>query len=121
MTLTAETNQENLFKFGKSIRYGLTTPDQKWAAFSQYERPQFSGLKEIPNFPAFDTDSHGENVMGYAIRVEGYRFVKWYKFNHTSHLQTSAMFGVQNCITIPSQSIFNDENLTWQQMKVWKS
>ena len=69
---------------GTSLTPLLKNPDQQWkkAAFSQYPRPS-CGIKQIPNEPQFDNE-HGENVMGYTIRVDHYHFTEWYHFNRTT-------------------------------------
>ena len=57
--------------------------DFKKAAFSQFPRPS-AGMTSIPNEPPFDKNEHSENVMGYSIRVDQYRFTDWCHFNRTT-------------------------------------
>ena len=70
---------------GSSVVPLLKNPDQQWkkAAFSQFPRPA-AGLRSIPGKPPFNKENESEDVMGYAMRVDQYRFVEWYKFDHTS-------------------------------------
>lgn len=91
----------------------LKDPNQQWkkAVFSQYARPQYSGLASIPNFPSFDPKDHGEDVMGYTVRVDKYRFVEWYKFNRTSAIPDfSTTWGTELYNHTASNFFFNDEN-----------
>ena len=69
---------------GSSVAPLLKDPKQEWkkAAFSQFPHPS-SGLYCIPNKPTF-IPSIEEQVMGYALRVDGYRFVEWYGFDHNT-------------------------------------
>ena len=55
-------------------------PDQQWKklAFSQQPRP-VSGLEQIPGYPTFSPNEHGENVTSYTIHVG---FTEWYQFDH---------------------------------------
>ena len=70
---------------GTSLTPLLQDPKQQWkkAAFSQYPRPA-NGLTVLPNEPAFNHSLNGEDVMGYSIRVDQYRFTEWYRFNRTT-------------------------------------
>ena len=67
---------------GSSVVPLLSNPDQQWkkAAFTQYARPDV-GLKEIPGHPPFSPNRQSENVMGYTIHVDKYRFTEWYQFD----------------------------------------
>lgn len=68
---------------GSSLAPLLQDPSQEWkkGAFSQFPRP-FTGLSSIPGKPPFNNrQDRGESVMGYAIRVDQYRFVEWYQFD----------------------------------------
>ena len=62
----------------------IKEPSKEWkkVAYSQYPRP-YSGIRLIPGRPPFRNE-HGENVMGYTIRTDQYRFTEWYGFNHTT-------------------------------------
>ena len=70
---------------GTSVVPLLKNPDQQWkkAVFSQYPRPA-GGFQILPGKPAFEKNNRGEAVMGYSMRVDQYRFIDWYKFDHTS-------------------------------------
>ena len=63
----------------------LKNPTQDWkkAAFSQYPRPS-NGLTSIPGRPKLNIKGNREQVMGYALRTDNYRFMEWYKFNDRS-------------------------------------
>ena len=69
---------------GTSLTPLLKNPNQQWkkAAFSQYPRPCY-GIQQILNEPPFDNE-HGENVMGFTVRVNQYHFTEWYRFNCTT-------------------------------------
>ena len=97
---------------GTSLTPLLKTPDQQWkkAAFSQYPRPS-CGMQQIPNEPAFDNE-HGENVMGYTIRVDQYRFIEWYRFNRTTATPNwTDIWGTELYDHIEPTVFFNDENV----------
>ena len=70
---------------GRSLVPLLKQSDQQWkkAVFSQYPRP-YDGLTVIPGKPPFVTNNNGEDIMGYAMRVEEYRFMDWYKFDRST-------------------------------------
>eukprot|EP00118_Oscarella_pearsei_P025460 m.308222 g.308222 ORF g.308222 m.308222 type:complete len:535 (+) comp43590_c0_seq1:32-1636(+) len=51
----------------------------KKGAFSQYPRPN-TGLRQIPGLPMLN---HSEEVMGYSIRTDKYRYTLWVGFNST--------------------------------------
>ena len=100
---------------GSSFSPLLTDPKAvtwKKAAFSQYARPQFSGLTRIPNEPPFDPlDCHGEEVMGYTVRVDKYRYTEWVKFNRdTAEPDWSNVWGVELYNHTHPVSFFNQDN-----------
>ena len=84
---------------GSSVAPLLKNPDMEWkkASFSQFPRP-VSGLREIPGHPPFDPSEHEENVMGYTIRTDKYRFTEWYTVLIVLHLNQISMLkcGVLN-------------------------
>ena len=87
----------------------LKNPKQEWkrAAFSQYPRPT-GGLSSIPGRPPF---SNSEAVMGYAMRTDTYRFVKWYGFDHvTAKANFSDKWGTELYNHTMPVKFFNDEN-----------
>ena len=97
---------------GNSVAPLLKNPDQQWkkAAFSQYPRPA-AGLPSIPNFPPFPPNNHEEAVMGYAVRVDKYRFVEWYKFDRTSGIPDfKEIWGTELYDHTQPTDFFNDEN-----------
>ena len=96
---------------GTSVTPLLQNPQQQWkkAAFSQYPRPS-CGLRQIPNKPSFDSE-HGENVMGYTIRVDQYRFTEWYRFDHTTAKPNwTDIWGTELYDHTNPTEFFNDEN-----------
>ena len=96
---------------GSSVAPLLSNPDQQWkrGAFSQFPRPS-SGLNEIPGHPPFDSE-HGENVMGYTIRIDKYRFTEWYRFNRTlGKPHFDEIWGTELYEHTSSTVNFNDEN-----------
>lgn len=98
---------------GNSIAPLLENPKQEWkkAAFSQYPRPA-AGLTYIDNKPPFNRTSHHEDVMGYAIRVDSYRFVEWYGFNRTTAKPNFGdIWGTELYNHTESVKFFNDENV----------
>ena len=98
---------------GTSLTPLLKDPNQmlKKAAFSQYPRPA-SGMTVIPNKPAFDTTEHNENVMGYTMRVDQYRFTEWYRFNHTTATPNfTDIWGTELYNHTEPTVFFNDENV----------
>ncbi|XP_065844217.1 iduronate 2-sulfatase-like [Oscarella lobularis] len=68
---------------GSSVAPLLTNPKMpfKKGAFSQYARPA-SGLNVIPGHP-FEDGSKPEQVMGYTMRTDTYRYTLWVRFNST--------------------------------------
>ena len=101
---------------GTSVAPLLRDPKQEWkkAAFSQYPRPStaMTGLTSIPREPPYDPDDQGENVMGYAVRVDMYRFVEWYGFNRTSAAPNwDDVWGTELYDHTKPAEFFNDENV----------
>ena len=97
---------------GSSVAPLLKNPNQQWkkGSFSQYPRPS-SGLKEIPGHPPFDNE-HGENVMGYTVRVDKYRFTEWVRFNRTSaEPNWKNVWGTELYNHTEPTVFFNDENV----------
>ena len=107
---------------GTNLTPLLTNPDKQWkkAAFSQYARP-YDGMLEIPNEPSF-ADEHGENVMGYSVRVDQYRFTEWYRFNRTTATPDwSDIWGTELYNHTESVVFFNDENVNLAEQPEMKS
>ena len=97
---------------GSSVAPLLKDPKQEWkkAAFSQYPRP-YCGLSIIPGKPPFQRGNEGEAVMGYALRVDSYRFVEWYGFDHTTAKPNwSDIWGTELYDHTEPTKFFNDEN-----------
>ena len=97
---------------GSSVAPLLQNPDQEWktAAFSQFPRPA-AGLSSIPGKPPFSREKHGEDVMGYAVRVDKYRFVEWYSFDRDSATPTFGMvWGTELYDHSEPTVFFDDEN-----------
>ena len=64
----------------------------------------------IPNKPQFDNE-HGENVMGYTIRIDQYRFTEWYHFNRsTATPNWTDIWGTELYDHTEPTVFFNDEN-----------
>ena len=98
---------------GTSLTPLLQDPNQQWkkAAFSQYPRPN-TGMTVIPNEPPFNHNEHGENVMGYSIRVDQYRFTEWYRFNRTTATPNfTDIWGTELYNHTEPTVFFNDENI----------
>ena len=98
---------------GTSVAPLLKDPKQEWkkAAFSQYPRPE-SGLTSIPNKPPFEIRNHEEDVMGYAMRVDLWRFVEWYSFNRTSATPDfNTIWGTELYNHTLTTEVFNDDNV----------
>ncbi len=109
---TQDDNKQLTCVEGTSLTPLLKTPDQQWkkAAFSQYPRPS-CGMHQIPNEPAFDSE-HGENVMGYTIRADQYRFTEWYRFNRTTATPNwTDIWGTELYDHTEPTVFFNDENV----------
>ena len=97
---------------GSSVAPLFKDPKQQWkkAAFSQYPRPQ-AGLSTIPNMPAFKDSNDLEDVMGYAVRVDTYRFVEWYSFDHVNGKpKFDTVWGTELYDHSTPVAFFNDEN-----------
>ena len=97
---------------GSSVVPLLQDPNREWkkAVFSQYSRPN-SGLTSIPGKPPFSIGEHDENVMGYAVRVDQYRFVEWYRFNRTTATPNfGEVWGTELYNHTDPVVFFNDEN-----------
>ncbi len=98
---------------GYSVAPLLKDPNQNWkkAAFSQFPRPE-SGLPEIPGHSPFNKNEHAENVMGYTVRVDQYRFTEWYRFNRTTGIANfSEVWGTELYNHTQPVVFFNDENV----------
>ena len=109
--ICSEDNNKLTCVEGTSLTPLLKNPDQQWkkAAFSQYPRPCY-GMQQIPNEPAFDNE-HGENVMGYTIQVDQYRFTEWYRFNRTTATPNwTDIWGTELYDHTQPTVFFNDEN-----------
>ena len=98
---------------GTSMTPLFKDPDQQWkkAAFSQFARPA-NGMTKIPNEPPFNPTEHKENVMGYSIRVDQYRFTEWYRFNRTTATPNfTDIWGTELYNHTEPTVFFNDENI----------
>ena len=107
---------------GTSLAPLLNDPSQQWkkGAFSQYPRPAF-GFNKIPGHPAFDNE-HGENVMGYTVRVDSYRYTEWVKFDRvTATPDWDQVWGVELYNHTHPITFFNDENINMASMPSMKS
>ena len=108
---------------GSSVAPLLKNPDQQWkkGAFSQYPRPT-SGLQVIPGYPPFDKNEHGENVMGYTMRTDKYRFTEWYSFDRTtSKPDYNTVWGTELYDHSTPTINFNDENVNLAKKPEMKS
>ena len=97
---------------GSSVVPLLKDPKQTWkkASFSQYPRPA-AGLHTIPGHQPFDNHEHDENVMGYTMRVEQYRFTEWVRFNRTTAVPNwDEVWGTELYNHTQQTVFFNDEN-----------
>ena len=100
---------------GNSFVPLLTDPDKKWkkAVFSQYPRPS-QGLQIIPGLlpkPFKVATEQLENIMGYTIRVDNYRFTEWVRFNRTTAKPNwSEVWGTELYDHTEKSTFFNDEN-----------
>ena len=114
-------NNKNLLACteGTSLVPLLKNPDQQWkkAAFSQYVRPQYAGLFKIPGHPVFNNTYYAENVMGYSIRVDQYRFVEWYSFNNVSGIPDySKVWGTELYDHTRPSAFFDNENANFARI-----
>ena len=108
---------------GYSIVPLLKDSNQDWkkAAFSQFARP-YTGLPQIPGHKPFDKKEHGENVMGYTVRVDDYRFTEWYRFNRTTGVANfSEIWGTELYNHTQPTVFFNDENVNLANKTEMKS
>ena len=97
---------------GNSVVPLLNNPTQGWkkAAFSQYPRPA-DGLHTIPGHPPFNSNEHGENVMGYTMRVDQYRFTEWVRFNRTTAIPNwDEVWGTELYNHTQPTVFFDDDN-----------
>ena len=97
---------------GSSVVPLLKNPTQQWkkAAFSQFSRP-YAGLSSIPGKPPFDKENHGEDIMGYSIRVDQYRFTEWYKFDrNAAKADFGQIWGTELYDHTQPTVFFNDDN-----------
>ena len=97
-------------------------PSQSWkkGAFSQFPRPS-KGFSRIPNHSSFPSE-HGENVMGYTVRVDDYRFTEWYRFNRTTGVANfSEIWGTELYNHTQPTVFFNDENVNLANKTEMKS
>ena len=107
---------------GTSAAPLLQDPTQEWkkAAFSQFPRPS-SGFSQIPGHPPF-TNDHGENVMGYTVRVDSYRYTEWVTFDRdTATPNWDDVWGVELYNHTDPVVFFNDENINMANMPSMKS
>ena len=98
---------------GTSLTPLLQNPNMEFkkAAFSQFPRPS-AGMTSIPNEPPFDKKEHSENVMGYSIRVDQYRFTDWYRFNRTTGTPNFTDIWATELYNHTEPTVFfNDENI----------
>ena len=104
---------------GSSVAPLFVDPKREWkeAAFSQYPRPS-DGLPYIPGRPPFLPANEQEDVMGYTVRVESYRFVEWYGFNRTSASPNfTDVWGTELYNHTNPVHLFDDENTNLAYMK----
>ena len=70
------------------------------------------GMTQIPNEPPYDKDEHSENVMGYSIRVDKFRFTEWYRFNRTTATPNfTDIYGTELYDHSAPTTFFDDENV----------
>ena len=108
---------------GSSVAPLLKDPTKQWkkAAFSQYARPG-TGLHQIPGHPPFDNDEHDENVMGYTVRTDQYRFTEWYRFNRITAVPNfKEIWGTELYDHTKPTVFFNDENTNLAKKPEMKS
>ena len=99
---------------GTSVAPLLKKPEQQWkkAAFSQYPRPSYEGLIQIPGKPPFSNNTHEEDIMGYSVRVDQYHFIEWYKFDRNKAAPDfDLVWGTELYDHSSSSVFFNDENV----------
>ena len=97
---------------GTSVVPLLKDPNREWkkGAFSQFPRPA-AGLLVITGQPPFE-DGNNENVMGYSVRVDKYRFTEWYYFNRTTSTPNfTDIWGTELYNHTHENYFFNDENI----------
>ena len=97
---------------GTSVAPLLKNPTQAWkkAAFSQYPRPA-GGLSVIDGKPPFRPINEEEDVMGYTIRTDTYRFVEWYGFNReTAEPNWNDVWGTELYDHSKPTPFFNGDN-----------
>ena len=107
---------------GSSFAPLLKNPDQQWkkGAFSQFSRP-YSGFEVIPGHPPFENEDQ-ENVMGYTMRTDKYRFTEWYSFDHTtSKPDYNTVWGTELYDHSTPTINFNDENINLAKKPEMKS
>ena len=69
-------------------------------------------MTQIPNEPSYDKSEHSENIMGYSIRVDQYRFTEWYRFNRTTAIPNfTDIYGTELYDHTAPTTFFNDENV----------
>eukprot|EP00118_Oscarella_pearsei_P015182 m.135238 g.135238 ORF g.135238 m.135238 type:complete len:535 (+) comp38157_c0_seq56:295-1899(+) len=114
--LCPERNQQNILACveGNSVVPLLEDPQRKWknATFSQFARPGDNGLPSTPPFcPTFDYKLGREQVMGYSIRSDQYRYTVWVDFNSTEGKGNwSPVCGIELYFHTTPTKNFNDEN-----------
>ena len=108
---------------GVSVTPLIKNPNQPWkkAAFSQYSRPS-AGMTVVPNEPPYSSNEHGENVMGYSLRVDQYHFIEWYRFNRTTATPDwNDIWGTELYNHTEPVVFFNDENVNLAKQPEMKS
>ena len=70
------------------------------------------GMTSLPNKPPFNSTEHEENVMGYSVRVDQYRFTEWYRFNRTTAIPNfTDIWGTELYNHTEPTVLFDDENI----------
>ncbi|XP_065846812.1 iduronate 2-sulfatase-like [Oscarella lobularis] len=100
---------------GSSVAPLLKNSSRPWksAAFSQYPRPgPMNGLPQVPRHSPFDHKLGVEQVMGYSVRSDQYRFTEWLSFNATEAKGnwTGGAWGVELYDHTKQTKNFDDEN-----------